>query len=109
MARQCRLCGTAVGQWSRLCTTCSIANRDDAQRAAHTEVARARRRGLLADPRTLQCADCGGAATEYEHREYAKPLEVEPVCRGCNLRRGPAIDSKAWASSPAKNRRAVEA
>jgi hypothetical protein len=25
----------------------------------------------------------------YEHRDYTKPLQVEPVCRSCNALRGP--------------------
>lgn len=59
-------------------------------RAAHLAVARARRAGLLDAPRGKPCADCGGAAIEYDHRDYSEPLEVEPVCRRCNLLRGPA-------------------
>lgn len=47
--------------------------------------------GLLPHPSTLNCADCGCPAREYEHRDYNKPLMVVPICRGCNLRRGPAI------------------
>lgn len=46
--------------------------------------------GRLPHPRGLTCADCGGVAVEYDHRDYNEPLRVEPVCRGCNLRRGPA-------------------
>lgn len=53
-------------------------------------VARAIREGKLPHPRTLKCVDCGSDAIEYEHRDYNKPLDVEPICRGCNLRRGPA-------------------
>ena len=57
---------------------------------AHQAVAKARKQGLLADPRTLQCEDCRAPAIEYDHRDYALPLAVSPVCRRCNLRRGPA-------------------
>lgn len=39
----------------------------------------------------MQCVDCSGAAVEYDHRDYRQPLAVEPVCRSCNLKRGPAI------------------
>lgn len=39
---------------------------------------------------SIRCVDCGAVATEYDHRDYAKPLEVEPVCRGCNALRGSA-------------------
>ena len=36
----------------------------------------------------VQCADCAKEATEYDHRNYYKPLQVSPVCRSCNLKRG---------------------
>lgn len=61
--------------------------------AAHMAVFLAVRAGRL--PRldgSVPCVDCRQPATEYDHREYAKPLDVEPVCRPCNLRRGPASD-----------------
>ena len=35
--------------------------------------------------------DCGKQAHEYDHRDYDKPLEVEPTCKSCNSKRGPAI------------------
>ena len=60
---------------------------------AHQAVAKARARGSLPDPKTCKCADCGVNAIEYDHRDYAKPLDVAPVCRRCNLRRGPALNS----------------
>lgn len=55
------------------------------------QVWRAVRRGVL--PRldgSVPCVDCGRPARCYEHRDYSKPLEVEPVCHRCNLRRGRA-------------------
>jgi len=43
----------------------------------------------------VSCVDCGvERATKYEHRDYAKPLEVQPVCQRCNIKRGPAILSE---------------
>lgn len=50
--------------------------------------------GHLPPPSTLKCDDCGCQAREYEHRDYNKPLMVVPICRACNLRRGPAIPLK---------------
>ena len=41
----------------------------------------------------VKCTDCGERATDYDHRDYRKPLKVEPVCRKCNLERGPG---KPW-------------
>jgi hypothetical protein len=57
---------------------------------AISEVAKARREGVLPPPTDFQCEDCGAPATEYDHRDYGKPLDVAPVCRGCNRRRGSA-------------------
>lgn len=39
----------------------------------------------------VACVDCGRRATQYDHRDYNKPLDVDPVCRSCNQIRGPAI------------------
>lgn len=61
------------------------------RRAACNAVAKAIREGRLEHPRGMACVDCGGVAIEYEHRDYTQPLKVEPICRGCNLRRGPAL------------------
>jgi hypothetical protein len=60
-------------------------------RFAHYTVSTAVRYGIL--PRldgTIACVDCGKAAQEYDHRDYARPLEVAPVCKSCNRRRGTA-------------------
>jgi len=40
---------------------------------------------------SIPCADCGKPAAEYDHRDYKKPLDVEPVCRHCNQARGPGL------------------
>lgn len=48
--------------------------------------------GELPNPSTLKCVDCGQAASEYEHRDYAKPLDVAPVCGSCNMKRGRGTD-----------------
>jgi hypothetical protein len=54
-------------------------------------VARAIDLGVLLKPSYYLCVDCGSRATQYEHRDYNKPLDVEPVCVTCNNRRGPGI------------------
>lgn len=61
------------------------------QGRAITAVTRAVRTGKLPriSPHT-RCVDCGGRATEYDHRDYSTPLVVEAVCHACNLSRGPA-------------------
>jgi hypothetical protein len=38
------------------------------------------------------CVDCGDKASVYDHRDYNKPYEVDPVCRKCNLKRGPGLN-----------------
>lgn len=40
---------------------------------------------------SVPCDDCGKAAQEYDHRDYKKPLEVDPVCKACNFARGPGL------------------
>lgn len=61
---------------------------------AKTIVAIAVRKGVLPRVKTLTCVDCFKPARCYDHREYAKPLIVEPVCFSCNAKRGPAKDAK---------------
>ena len=61
------------------------------QLRASYEVWKAVRRGDLPPAKALRCTDCGSPALEYDHRNYGKPLEVQPVCRLCNVRRGPAL------------------
>lgn len=60
-------------------------------------VARHVAKKILRKPSEFQCTDCDVQATEYDHRDYNKPLDVAPVCHKCNLRRGRAIWKK-WNS-----------
>lgn len=101
---RCGCCGTvemarSAGSYIR-CTSCRAEGRAHPDIAPHRnsdkrECVRAVRQaivsGELPPPRGMVCVDCGGEAIEYEHRDYRKPLDVEPICRGCNLKRGPAI------------------
>lgn len=69
-------------------------------------VAKAIRKGLL--PKldgSVMCVDCGKPAQVYDHREYAKPLEVDPVCKRCNVRRGPAKEVAPLWRKPFASRR----
>ena len=61
------------------------------RQGAATAVARAIAGGLLQSAREMLCTDSGGKATEYDHRDYNKPLQVAAVCRRCNRQRGHAI------------------
>lgn len=97
--RQCK-CGATISWCANVCGDCSSRRYFHSRylsgaQFAQGRVAKARREGVLADPRAFPCTDCQGDATEYDHRDYNKPLEVEPVCRGCNVRRGRAIP-KQW-------------
>lgn len=57
--------------------------------------------GILPKARGLKCVDCGQEAWHYDHRDYRKPLEIEPVCISCNYRRGRAEPYKATGVSQA--------
>lgn len=57
---------------------------------AASAVKREVKEGRLPRPSTLVCVDCGRPAEQYDHRDYSKPLQVDPVCRSCNVLRGPA-------------------
>lgn len=113
--RKCRDCGASIHWCFRVCTPCSTLKHLRARYLsggvqAQTTVARARRQGILPDPKALRCVDCGGQAGEYDHRDYGQPLTVEAVCRGCNVRRGKAIP-KRWGVGewPAYVERCIEA
>lgn len=54
-------------------------------------VRRAISSGALPPAKECTCVDCGEPARHYDHRDYNKALEVQPVCVSCNLKRGPAI------------------
>lgn len=71
---------------------CSFAVSEISKRAT-VKVKKAIKSGLIQpiSPETL-CVDCGKPARDYDHRHYRKPLDVEPVCRTCNQKRGPALD-----------------
>lgn len=47
-------------------------------------------RGDLLPAKLLTCIDCGRPAVAYDHRDYSKPLNVQPVCKSCNSKRGSA-------------------
>lgn len=93
--------------WGIRCGNRSRTERPLAERQiigiAHNSVKKAIRKGLLPrlrtpsgqPPSTIMCVDCRKRlADSYDHRDYSQPLVVEPVCRTCNLRRGPGICSE---------------
>lgn len=48
--------------------------------------------GFLPKPTDFDCVDCGTKAECYDHRDYSKPLDVDPVCLRCNSSRGRGIE-----------------
>jgi hypothetical protein len=57
-------------------------------------VAWARRNAILEHPSEHLCVDCGNRAAVYDHRNYGRPLDVVPVCRPCNAKRGKAVPAE---------------
>jgi len=98
------------GNTGTRCQPCRLKRRGArgiAQLEAHMAVARAVRTGVLPRASAHPCADCGGAADRYDHRDYLKPLDVQPVCRSCNQKRGPAGFPGRGAAAPAPDRMGV--
>lgn len=95
----CIACGKTTRRHSGIhlfCLSCGEANgiaRARALAPVYRAVHRAVARGELRPAKDCKCVDCNGQAAVYEHRDYAKPLEVDPVCRGCNRRRGSAANN----------------
>lgn len=92
----CKRCGVFTTRDRRsiadICSPCSDAHRKEGTNASNL-VQKAVRDGVLPKVDTLICVDCGKTAQNYDHRDYTNPLEVEPVCKKCNLIRGYAKDS----------------
>lgn len=62
--------------------------------AAHQMVYKAVLNRQLPDLKLTEiiCVDCGiSRATQYDHRDYSKPLEVWAVCAPCNYNRSSAV------------------
>lgn len=87
------------------CTRC-LEYFGESQMAAVSAVRRAVLAGKLPPVKGQTCADCDAPATEYDHRDYSKPLDVAAVCRKCNQRRGSAMfvcdppAEKGWLTPP---------
>lgn len=60
------------------------------RRIAALLVQNAKYRQFMRKATDEKCVDCGKKAVHWEHRNYARPLLVEPVCRSCNIKRGRA-------------------
>lgn len=93
----CLICGAAIprelgrGQSSYCSIVCSDLVTKVRQKAAYA-VARLVRTKVIPPASACTCVDCGNNARDYDHRNYAAVIDVAPVCRPCNLARGPAED-----------------
>jgi len=90
----CRKCGREKDSLSPYCRKCYLPVEKMRVKAV-ASVAKLIRSGAIPKARELSCVDCGKNALDYDHRDYSKPLEVEPVCRSCNQLRGPAVQLRA--------------
>lgn len=96
--RPCALCGAefhTIGggrAGSPYCSRECASLVTEARVKVIAKVAAEVKRGRLDTPRNFRCVDCGDPAIHYEHRHYMFPLSVNPVCRSCNKKRGPAND-----------------
>lgn len=86
MFSKCSGCGISIG-YHGYCAECKPKVKL-AQREAKAIMLRAN----LPKADGQKCVDCGKRAFHYDHRHYSKPLDVVPVCRTCNMKRGPALD-----------------
>lgn len=73
---------------ARMCWACLDASKNPKARAM-VLVRKAVSDGDMPSPLSKLCVDCGAPAHFYDHRDYARPLAVEPLCNACNVRRGP--------------------
>jgi hypothetical protein len=79
-------------QTKRVATPQTAFNRASGRYESRLAVRKAILSGELAHPTTLSCVDCGMRASEYEHRDYGRPLDVVPICGPCNTKRGRGAD-----------------
>jgi len=88
-------CGFNLNGWHGRTIYCPNCQRGPAiQRIAHSALSSAVKHGIierLSDD--IKCVDCGDVAKHYDHRDYSRPFDVEPVCIKCNVNRGWASDT----------------
>lgn len=66
------------------------------QKSALNKVYNAVKSGKLINLKKIfvKCTYCEKRSTQYDHRDYSKPLKVSPVCARCNKMLGKAIYCK---------------
>ena len=85
--KKCLVCDVDVARERTYCLRCL-----PAVHFVQIQVRTAMQRAKLKPVQLLKCEDCQGGAQCYDHRYYARPFEVAPVCVTCNRIRGPALD-----------------
>ena len=94
MKKKCYFCNDEIinrHSSAKTCLPCMQNPERTGKQKAMALVSNAIKKGFLAPVKTLICVDCGNPAQAYDHRDYNFPLNVVPVCRKCNYKRGPAI------------------
>jgi hypothetical protein len=90
---KCVHCGVVLAQRhntsKRCCLDCEHQTENDKRRARY-HIVKAIASGTMLPASRYECWDCNEPAVCYDHRNYARPLDVQPVCKACNGRRGPA-------------------
>jgi hypothetical protein len=100
MKSNCQFCGNCIigrHHLAKLCLPCVQNEFGKSQKKAIAAVAKAVRKGDLKPAKNYKCIDCESDAFCYDHRDYDKPLDVVPVCRKCNFKRG-SVKSKFFNS-----------
>ena len=93
--RDCLICKKPFcrNPLAKYCIKCTKI-RDKKKGFAHNKVAKAIRDGILKKlDGSIKCVDCGDIAKCYDHRDYARPLDVDPVCWSCDKQRGEGKNS----------------
>lgn len=103
VSRICVACGKRYKtpeKWAAqsYCFNCA-ADAHYARNDATSEVTKAIRLGVLMRADQFRCVDCDNWAAVWDHRDYHKPFQVEPVCKSCNSRRPAAYRREARAAS----------
>ena len=89
----CKACGGEIqgkSPWAWYCLRCATVIKPLRLKAVRT-VANAIQHQGFPRPTAFQCSRCGQYQAQfYEHRDYWRPLDVQPVCGRCNHACGPA-------------------
>lgn len=94
--RDCKKCKMVYARRWRLCLNGKTESLKHYRKIRYTnmyeakkEVYKAVRARIIVPASWCSCTDCDKIAEVYDHRDYSRPLEVEPVCKSCNYKRGP--------------------